>query len=85
MATASADGLIKTWSLTDFSLIRSIEGHQKWVWDIAFSADSAYIVSASSDQTAKLWDTENGDLIRTYTGHEKAITTLALNDYAADD
>lgn len=32
------------------------KGHQRWVWDAVFSADSCYLISASSDSTAKLWD-----------------------------
>ena len=31
-------------------------GHQRWVWDAVYSADSAYLITASSDQTARLWD-----------------------------
>ncbi len=51
-------------------------GHSAWVWDCAFSADSAclvlatletltpflgaYLISGSSDKTAKLWDVQGG-------------------------
>ncbi|PJF17352.1 hypothetical protein PSACC_02808 [Paramicrosporidium saccamoebae] len=37
-------------------LAQTFEGHSKWVWDCAFSADSAYVVTTSSDNTARLWD-----------------------------
>lgn len=37
-------------------LHRQYEGHQRWVWDGAFSADEAYLFSVSSDCTARLWD-----------------------------
>ena len=81
LASASRDGTIKIWSTLDFTLVRSLVGHSKWVWDVAFSADSAYLISASSDQTAKLWDAASGEVVRTYSGHEKAITALAMNDF----
>lgn len=58
----------------------SFEGHLKWVWDCAFSADSAYLVSASSDNTARLWSASSGECICIYTGHAKALTSVALND-----
>jgi target of rapamycin complex subunit LST8 len=47
LATASADTTVKIWSTDDdqFSLVMTLEGHQRWVWDCAFSADSAYVVS----------------------------------------
>lgn len=59
---------------------RTLSGHSGWVWDVSFSADSAYLVSASSDKTAKLWDVRTGDVILEYRGHQKAITSIALND-----
>ena len=37
-------------------LILVLNGHQKWVWDMSFSADSAYLLTASSDHTCRLWD-----------------------------
>lgn len=81
LATTSADHTVKIWSAKDFSLVKTLSGHQRWVWDCVFSADSAYLMTASSDQTARLWDLGQGETIRTYTGHSKAITCVALNDY----
>ena len=62
---------------------KSLLGHQRWVWDCVFSADSAYLVTASSDQTARLWDVAQGETIRHYTGHHKAVTAVALHDRTA--
>ena len=63
------------------SLDKTLKGHQRWVWDCAWSADSEYLVSASSDHTAKLWDRRSGEAIRTYQGHHKAAVCVALNDH----
>merc|ERR1711967_18850 len=41
-----------------FELEQELDGHQRWVWDCAFSADSAYLVTACSDHYARLWDTK---------------------------
>lgn len=57
-----------------------LEGHVKWVWDCAFSADSAYVVTVSSDNSARLWDAQTGETIAIYTGHSKAVTCIVLND-----
>ena len=51
-----------------------------WVWDCAFSADSAYFISGSSDKKCKLWDLKSGNTILDYIGHLKAVTSVALND-----
>ena len=60
--------------------IQQLIGHTQWVWDAAFSADSAYIVTASSDGTSKLWDVRSGEMVCTYVGHQKAVTAIAMND-----
>lgn len=46
LATSSADNTIKLWDASgSYSLISTLKGHTKWVWDMAFSADSVYMVS----------------------------------------
>jgi G protein beta subunit-like protein len=82
LATCSADATVKIWNMTDteVTLRCTLVGHQRWVWDCAFSADSAYLVTASSDQTSRLWDLSTGETIRQYSGHNKAAVCVALND-----
>ncbi|KAJ3182239.1 TOR complex subunit lst8 [Gaertneriomyces sp. JEL0708] len=63
-----------------FRLEKTLKGHQKWAWDCAFSADSAYLVSGSSDHSARLWDLATGETIRHYNGHQKAVVCVALHD-----
>lgn len=65
-------------------LIHTLQGHQRWVWDCAFSAVSSYLVTCSSDQSARLWDLSQGEAIRQYSGHHKAVICVALNDAVAD-
>ena len=48
LATCSADTTVKIWSISpsyDFKQEKILIGHQRWVWDCAFSADSAYLVT----------------------------------------
>ena len=47
LATCSADATVKIWSTSryEFALEKTLVGHQRWVWDAAFSADSAYLVT----------------------------------------
>ncbi|KAJ3201726.1 TOR complex subunit lst8 [Dinochytrium kinnereticum] len=83
LATCSADHTVKLWSATGdntFVQDKTLVGHQRWVWDAAFSADSAYLVTGSSDHTARLWDLQTGDPIRHYNGHLKAVVCVALHD-----
>lgn len=53
---------------------------QRWVWDVAFSADSQFLVTASSDSVVRLWHLETAEIRREYTGHQKAVTALAFSD-----
>ncbi|KAJ1496932.1 TOR complex subunit lst8, partial [Coelomomyces lativittatus] len=71
---------IKVWHAHLHTLVWTLSGHQRWVWDIAFSSDTAYLVSASSDHTAKLWDMKTGTWIREYKGHQKAVVAVGLHD-----
>jgi G protein beta subunit-like protein len=82
LATCSADATVKIWSTSryEFALEKTLIGHQRWVWDAAFSADSAYLVTASSDHVARLWELSSGETVRQYNGHVKAVVCCALND-----
>ncbi|XP_078428692.1 target of rapamycin complex subunit LST8-like isoform X1 [Wolffia australiana] len=49
LATASADSTVKLWNVDDFSLERTLVGHQRWVWDCAFSSDGSTITTDSGE------------------------------------
>lgn len=59
-----------------------LDNHQRWVWDCAFSADSAYLVTVSSDHFARLWELASSTIIRQYNGHHRGAVCVALNDYS---
>lgn len=65
-----------------FALEATLQGHQRWVWDCAFSADSAYLVTACSDHYARLWELHSQQIIRQYNGHHRGAVCVALNDYS---
>lgn len=65
-----------------FPLENELDGHQRWVWDCAFSADSAYLVTACSDHYARLWELATKTIIRQYNGHHRGAVCVALNDYS---
>jgi G protein beta subunit-like protein len=65
-----------------YKLEATLQGHQRWVWDCAFSADSAYLVTACSDHYARLWELSTQTIIRQYNGHHRGAVCVALNDYS---
>ncbi|KAH8919386.1 WD40 repeat-like protein [Atractiella rhizophila] len=94
LATSSADATINIYSTgsqgphvkdIEFRFEKTLTGHQRWVWDLAWSADSAYLVSSSSDHTARLWELSTGMTVRQYAGHHKPCVTVALNDISTEE
>ncbi|KAJ4399428.1 TOR complex subunit lst8 [Didymella pomorum] len=61
-----------------FPLETTLHGHQRWVWDCAFSADSAYLVTACSDHYARLWELGSQSIIRQYNGHHRGAVFKEL-------
>lgn len=94
LATCSADHTAKIWEVKEmepagpeaepraFPLEATLTAHQRWVWDCAFSADSAYLVTACSDHYARLWELHSQQVIRQYNGHHRGAVCVALNDYS---
>jgi target of rapamycin complex subunit LST8 len=86
--TSSLQSTLANGSVDDFPGERPLhcqtvlDGHQRWVWDCAFSADSAYLVSVSSDHYARLWELSTAQIIRQYNGHHRGAVCVALNDYS---
>ncbi|KAI9798274.1 MAG: TOR complex subunit lst8 [Piccolia ochrophora] len=79
--TASSNGAIPS-NPNAFPLETTLHGHQRWVWDCAFSADSAYLVTSCSDHYARLWELSSQSIIRQYNGHHRGAVCVALNDYS---
>jgi len=86
LVTSSSDQTARLWSTSDQKLITELKPefseNQRWVWDVAFSADSQYLFTASSDNMARLWSISDSQVKRVYreNGHTKAVTSIAFRD-----
>lgn len=78
----AGEGPAANQAIQPFPLMMVLDQHQRWVWDCAFSADSAYLVTACSDHYARLWDLSSEKIIRQYNGHHRGAVCVALNDTA---
>jgi WD40 repeat protein/serine/threonine protein kinase len=83
---ASPDGKIKIWSASikllevpTGTLMRTLTGHARFVWSIAFSPDGKLLASGSDDKTIKLWDVASGVLRQTVSGHSDGVLSLAFS------
>lgn len=57
----------------------ALQGHTDAVVAIAFSPDSARLVSAGRDKTLKLWDLTSGALLKSVPLGEQQLTSLAFS------
>jgi len=71
IATASSDKTVKLWK-PDGTLVRTLAGHQNWVYSAEFSPDGKLIATASRDNTVKLWKPD-GTLMKTLEGHRYSV------------
>jgi WD40 repeat protein len=78
LASASQDGTVKLWRLSDFKLLSTLSGHRNPVVGVAFSPDGQILASASTDSTIRLWRS-NGSAIGTLTEHEAAVLSVGFS------
>ncbi len=59
--------------------LRTLKGHQGWVWAISFSPDGSTLASGSADQSVILWNPITGDRLRTLEGHSDLVLSVAFS------
>ena len=67
------DQTARLWDPATGECLRTLTGHDGWVYGVAFSPDGRLLATASDDKTARLWDPATGECLRTLTGHDGAV------------
>ncbi|GAX10687.1 U3 small nucleolar RNA-associated protein 13 [Fistulifera solaris] len=73
IATGSQDKTAKIWRSTDLSLVATLKGHRRGVWECQFSPYDRVIATASGDKTIKLWSLGDFSCVRTFQGHVASV------------
>ena len=90
--SASGDKTVKIWSLTDYSCLRTFEGHTNSVLKVLWlplpdpsdssnntSRNSLQIASAGSDGLVKVWDANTGEVSCTLDNHIDRVWALTID------
>jgi WD40 repeat protein len=70
---------IKLWDVASGGELRTLSGHSRAVYSVAFSADGRILASGSRDTTLKLWDVASGSELRTLSGHSSPVDSVAFS------
>jgi len=73
-----ADEEVRTALPPGVKLLRTLEGHQKWVYCVAFDPQDGVLAAASYDSTVYLWETKSGKLITTLK-HQAGVESVAFD------
>jgi WD40 repeat protein len=68
LACPDGTGTIQLWNAATGEKVRSLKGHEEWVWRTVFSADGRRLVSSSADGTIRVWDVADGRELHKLTG-----------------
>jgi RNA polymerase sigma factor (sigma-70 family) len=81
LATGSWDNTVLIWDAATGRLIRAIHPQDGWIWGVAFSPDSQFLVTAGDHRSKRLrlWNVATGKSVRSFEGHTNAIRDLSYS------
>lgn len=89
LAIGSFDQLVRLWDIHTDQIVRTLQGHNSWVWSVAFSpipptslskgGKGKLLASGSNDYTVRLWDIRMGQLLKTLQGHTNQVWSVAFS------
>lgn len=99
IATGSSDKTIRIWNLSDYTCLRTLEGHGSAVMCVRFAPcfqssssqhtsknqDQNAIISAASDGTMKVWDLKASQCVQTLASSNDNIETYFSKESGHDD
>ena len=71
--------IVKNVNLTEYKLLKTLNGHLDFVNFVAYSPDGTKIISGSGDKTIKIWDANIGQCLKTLEGHSDHVYSVAFS------
>ena len=81
LISASEDGTVRLWDVTEEREIRRYRAGLDQVTSIALSPDERQVVLGVTDGTLRLWEIDTGSLRRTFRGHVDVVLSV---DFSSD-
>ncbi|MDY6896756.1 MAG: CHAT domain-containing protein [Cyanobacteriota bacterium] len=78
LASGSDDNTIKIWNHQG-ECLKTLRGHEAWVYSVKFSPQRKLLASGSRDNTIKLWNWQTGECLDTLVGHENRVKSIDFN------
>jgi WD40 repeat protein len=73
------DNVVQLWSTADWSLIRTLKGHEHSVHTMALAPDESTFVTGSSDKTVKIWSFPEGRELRTLQDRKQVVSAVQIS------
>eukprot|EP00961_Rhodomonas_salina_P084381 1133755-Rhodomonas_salina.1 len=74
VASSSADGTVKVWSVTTGACLKTMEGHDGSVLKLAFVCSGMQLLSTGSDGLLKLWTIKTSVCVNTFDHHTDKVS-----------
>lgn len=78
-AAGSGDKSLRIWRSRTGELIADLQGHEDFVWCVAFSKDGKLLASGSFDGTARLWRLSDGKAVLRIEAHTSCVEAIAFS------
>ncbi|CAB4012315.1 Transducin beta 3 [Paramuricea clavata] len=72
--------MIRLWALSDFTCLKTLEGHANSVLQIVFVSRGMQLLSSDSDGLIKLWTIKTSECVKTLDEHADKVWSLALSN-----
>lgn len=79
LVSSGMDNRVNIWNANDWSLIRSLEGHEKSVNSIDLDPDERVLATGSSDQTVRLWRFPEGQVTHVLQDRKQVVSSVEIS------
>jgi F-box and WD-40 domain protein CDC4 len=78
LVSASADGVVRIWSMDDYTELHCIRVHEYAV--VSLACDGTRILTGGADGAVKIWEIETGKPVREFVSRMNAIWKVGFTD-----